>query len=178
MNGAGAMKRFFRKHGFWVFYFAFLGLASVFGARESAFDLTGPGAAGKAVLLVVFFGFLAFSLHAHRREIFFRTLGEFYRRWWGWQIGMDLYISGDRTRRDLDGGRVGSRPPSLADSRVHFREPGDPALSDPEFRGDLWGAGGLATGCVPSIGSFFRQADRQGFMSRHRRRYSRRKNRY
>ncbi|WP_136658038.1 hypothetical protein [Nitratireductor sp. XY-223] len=87
------MKRFIKRHALWGAYIVFLTLAAIFGAREGALDFSGPGAAGKAAIWLIFLAFLAYSVQAHRKEVFFRSVAKVNRLWWGLQIGLDLYIS-------------------------------------------------------------------------------------
>ena len=87
------MKRFVKRNSLWAVYIVFLALAVLYGGREGALDFSGPLAFGKGVAWVIFLAFLAYSIQAHRKEDFFRSVGQVNRLWWGLQIGLDLYIS-------------------------------------------------------------------------------------
>ena len=86
------MRRFLARYLLWLFYAVFLICAVLFGAREGFLGTESPLGAGKVVLLAVYLGFLAFSLHATRRENFFRSIGKINALLWGRQVGVDLYI--------------------------------------------------------------------------------------
>ena len=85
--------RFIKRNLLWGFYLVFIALALAFGAREGAFEFSGNAALGKIVIWLIFIAFLGYSLLAHRKENFFRSLGKVNGLWWGLQIGLDLYIS-------------------------------------------------------------------------------------
>ncbi|MDA4845413.1 hypothetical protein [Hoeflea poritis] len=87
------MKRFIKRNALWGAYIVFLVLAATFGAREGALDFSGPGATGKAAIWAVFIAFLIYSIQAHRKEVFLRSVAKVNQLWWGLQIGLDLYIS-------------------------------------------------------------------------------------
>ncbi|MEM7439666.1 MAG: hypothetical protein AAF393_08710 [Pseudomonadota bacterium] len=88
------MKRSLKRYSLWIFYAAFLLLAVIFGGRESLFTSADERLTmAKTVVLIVFIGFLIYSLYATKKENFFRTLGVMNRLYWGRQVGMDLYIS-------------------------------------------------------------------------------------
>lgn len=87
------MQRFFKRHALWGIYIAFLILAVAFGGREDALDFSGMGAVGKIALWLVFIAFLIYSIQAHRKEVFLRSVKKVNKLWWGLQIGIDLYIS-------------------------------------------------------------------------------------
>ena len=87
------MKQFIRRNSLWGAYIFFLVLAVTFGGREGALDFSGSLSAGKGVIWLIFIAFLAYSIQAHRKEIFFRSVTKVNQLWWGLQIGLDLYIS-------------------------------------------------------------------------------------
>lgn len=87
------MQRFAKRYGIWLAYGVFLAVAILFGSREPLIATDSPYALGKIVVLIVFAGFLAYSLHATRRENFFKSVGTINRLYWGRQIGLDLYVS-------------------------------------------------------------------------------------
>jgi len=87
------MQRFVKRYQLWFAYAAFLIVAILFGGREGLVEIDGPYATGKGVVLLVFACFLAYSLHATRKENFFKSIGAMNRLWWGRQVGIDLYIS-------------------------------------------------------------------------------------
>jgi len=87
------MKRFTKRNSLWGAYVVFIAFAVIFGAREGAFDFSGPGALGKGAIWLIFIAFFVYSIQAHRKESFFRSVVRVNRLWWGLQIGLDLYIS-------------------------------------------------------------------------------------
>ena len=87
------MRRFVKRYQLWFAYAAFLVVAILFGGREGLVQVGGPSAAGKYLVLLVYAGFLAYSLHATGKENFFKSIGAMNRLWWGRQVGIDLYIS-------------------------------------------------------------------------------------
>jgi len=87
------MSRFMRRNALWGVYLVFLAIALAYGGRESLFDFSMPFGIAKAVILLTYFAFLAYSIQAHRKENFLRTVKSINKTWWGLQIGLDLYIS-------------------------------------------------------------------------------------
>jgi hypothetical protein len=87
------MMRVLRRYRLWLVYVVFLALAARFGAREGFVASDSSYVTGKYLVLVVFLLFLAYSLHATRKENFFRSIGVINRLYWGRQVGIDLYIS-------------------------------------------------------------------------------------
>ena len=87
------MPRTIKRYLLWIFYAVFLALAVLYGGREPFFTTGSPFVAGKYLLLIVFLAFVGYSLHATRRENFFKSVVKINRFYWGRQIGLDLYIS-------------------------------------------------------------------------------------
>ena len=87
------MQRFLKRNLLWFFYAGFLALAVAYGGKEGLFTTQSAYPAGKTVLLIVFFAFLAYSLYASHKENFFKSVVSINKYLWGMQIGMDLYIS-------------------------------------------------------------------------------------
>ncbi len=87
------MQRFLRRYFLWFIYAAFVIMVSIFGSRESFFFVSGNLGSGKFLLLTAYLAFLAYSIHATKRENFFKSVMSVNRLWWGRQIGADLYIS-------------------------------------------------------------------------------------
>ena len=84
------MQRFIKRYLFWFFYLAFLLIAMNYGSRESLFSNIGTG---KIMILMIFAGFVIYSLVATEKENFFKTVRIVNGYYWGRQIGIDLYIS-------------------------------------------------------------------------------------
>ena len=70
-----------------------MGCAMLFGSRESLIHTDGDLALGKYIVLVIYLGFLVFSLYATSKENFFRSIASVNAFLWGRQVGIDLYIS-------------------------------------------------------------------------------------
>ncbi len=87
------MLKIMKVYALWIFYVVFLLCAILFGGREGVISTESEYAASKYIRLLVFIGFLAFSIHATRRENFFRSIGRMGAMLWGRQVGLDLYIS-------------------------------------------------------------------------------------
>jgi hypothetical protein len=77
----------------WGLYFGFV--AAAFGLNWSAapLDFSGPAGGVKSGVLVVWLGFLAFSIQCSAHEDLFSSFGAILKRWWGRQVVADLYIS-------------------------------------------------------------------------------------
>ena len=76
----------------WIAYAAFVAIAVAAGWHDQLLTLSGPAAAGKAVVSVVWVAFLAYSVHATRHESLFSTIRKMNALYWGRQIGTDLYL--------------------------------------------------------------------------------------
>lgn len=87
------MPIFVKRYALWIFYAVFLVCAIAFGGREGLFATESDFATVKYLILLVFLGFLAFSLYATRRENFFRSIATMNNLLWGRQVGVDLCIS-------------------------------------------------------------------------------------
>ena len=81
-----------KKNLLWVIFivFAILGVATKEDA--SIFVSHGPYGAGKYITWLLFFGFLGYTLYANRKENFFKSIKRMSEMYWGWQVGLDLYI--------------------------------------------------------------------------------------
>lgn len=60
---------------------------------DQLLDFSGSAGAIKAVMIVGWLGFLAYSWHCTRHENFVRSVREIWSKLWGKQIIFDLYIS-------------------------------------------------------------------------------------
>ncbi len=84
--------RFLKYNLLWVLYFGF-SIFAVFDRKDAnIFISDGPYSQGKYILWVLFFIFLTYSIYAGTKENFFKTLSMMTKKYWGWQIGIDLYI--------------------------------------------------------------------------------------
>lgn len=81
-----------KRHFLWFIYASFVALAVAFKGQEPLFLSDGPYPAGKIVVWVVLMLFLAYSLHCHLKEDFFKTMGKTGKFYWTRQIGIDLYL--------------------------------------------------------------------------------------
>ena len=87
------MSRTIKRNLLWMAYVFFLIVAVAFGGTEGLLDFSAPLPWGKALIWIVFIAFLGYSIQAHRKENFLRSVTSVNRLWWGLQIGLDLYIS-------------------------------------------------------------------------------------
>ena len=81
-----------KRNFLWIFYFAFVALAIAFHDGEPLFVSEGPYAAGKYVVWLIFFGFLAYTLYCSSKDSFIKALPRINKEIWVRQIGIDLYI--------------------------------------------------------------------------------------
>jgi hypothetical protein len=81
-----------KKHFLWLFYGIFVIIAMRTHTSESLFVSQGDYALGKPILWLILLGFLAYSLHCHVKENFFKTMSITGKYYWTKQIGLDLYL--------------------------------------------------------------------------------------
>jgi hypothetical protein len=81
-----------KRHGLWIFYFAFVALALFLHKGEALFVSSSQLPWGKPVLWLVLLAFLGYSLYCHKHENFFKTMSITGKYHWTKQIGVDLYI--------------------------------------------------------------------------------------
>lgn len=81
-----------KRHFLWIIYVIFVSLALIFKGDEPLFVSQGPYPFGKWLIWLILGIFLAYSLHCHIKENFFKTMGITGRYYWTKQIGVDLYI--------------------------------------------------------------------------------------
>ncbi|WP_411894595.1 hypothetical protein [Winogradskyella sp. A2] len=76
----------------WILFIGFSLYAIWQREDEFIFVSQSQYALGKYIVWTIFFCFLAYSIYASTKENFFKTLSLFSKKFWGWQIGIDLYI--------------------------------------------------------------------------------------
>lgn len=76
----------------WLVYAALVISALLFDSPEPLLTSTGPLAAGKLLVWLVWLGFTVYSIYCSIHENLFRTIGKLGQLHWGRQIGMDLYL--------------------------------------------------------------------------------------
>lgn len=81
-----------KKNFLWVLFILFAIMAVALKKDTSIFVSYGPYGIGKYIFWLLFFSFLAFTIYANSKESFFKSLKRFSELYWGWQIGLDLYI--------------------------------------------------------------------------------------
>ncbi len=77
----------------WLLYFLFVAVALVYSWDERLLTVEDSVDFSRLLLLAIWISFVAYSYYCSRKENFFRTVSEMSKRYWGRQIGLDLYIS-------------------------------------------------------------------------------------
>ena len=73
-------------------FIAFTIMGVLTRADASIFISQGPYGLGKIIIWFIFFSFLGFTIYCNSKESFFKSLKRISELYWGWQIGLDLYI--------------------------------------------------------------------------------------
>lgn len=84
--------RFLKNNLLWILFIAFGIYAIMSRQDEFIFASQNEYAFGKYTLWLIFFLFFGYSLYSSTKENFFKTLAMITKKYWGWQIGLDLYI--------------------------------------------------------------------------------------
>lgn len=84
--------RLLKKNLLWVLFLGFALLAIATKADAHIFISQSPYGFGKYIVWILFFGFLGYSVYCSTRENFFKSAKRISEMFWGWQIGLDLYI--------------------------------------------------------------------------------------
>jgi hypothetical protein len=76
----------------WILFIGFAFFA--IWTREDTFIFIsqGPYAFGKYMVWIIFFFFFGYSIYCSSRENFFKSVIRISEMFWGWQIGIDLYV--------------------------------------------------------------------------------------
>ena len=81
-----------KKNLLWLLFFGFA-LFAIWTRKDASIIFSqGPYSFGKYLVWLIFLGFLGYSLYSSRRENFFKSVSKISKMYWGWQIGLDLYI--------------------------------------------------------------------------------------
>lgn len=88
----GTLQRFLSRNLLWIVFAVFAIIGIVTKQDASLFVSEGPYGYGKYVLWALFFGFFGFTLYCNSQESFFKSIRRMSEMYWGWQVGLDLYI--------------------------------------------------------------------------------------
>lgn len=86
------MTRFIKHNFLWILFLLFSVYAIETRKDEFIFSSTTPYGFWKAGIWALFFLFLGYSLFSSYKENFFKSVVRISDMFWGWQIGIDLYI--------------------------------------------------------------------------------------
>ena len=81
-----------KRNFLWILFIGFAAIAIWTREDESIFISQGPYSFGKYGVWIIFFSFLGYSIYCSRQENFFKSIQGISKMYWGWQIGIDLYI--------------------------------------------------------------------------------------
>jgi hypothetical protein len=81
-----------KKNLLWVLFIGFAFLAIVIREDTFIFISHGPYSFGKYFAWMLFFSFFGYSIYCSTRENFFKSVKRIGDMFWGFQIGIDLYI--------------------------------------------------------------------------------------
>ena len=81
-----------KKNLLWLIFIAFAVMAIVTRKDASIFMSHGAYGFGKYITWLIFFSFLSYTIYCSRKENFFKSIKRMSKMYWGWQVGIDLYI--------------------------------------------------------------------------------------
>ncbi len=84
--------RLIKQNFLWILFIGFAIFAVSSRQDKFIFVSQSPYSFGKYIVWIIFVCFFAYSIYASSKENFFRTLTRISKMFWGWQIGIDLYI--------------------------------------------------------------------------------------
>ncbi|MEO1436625.1 MAG: hypothetical protein AAFV80_13890 [Bacteroidota bacterium] len=84
--------RFLKRNLLWVLFIGFGIMAIMTMSDQSLFLSQGPYPFGKDLIWLIFAAFMGYTIYASRKENFFKSVKKISQLYWGWQIGLDLYI--------------------------------------------------------------------------------------
>lgn len=76
----------------WIIFAAFTVMGVMTMKDESILISHGPYGAGKYIIWFIFVGFFGYTYYASLKENFFKSVKRMSEMYWGWQVGIDLYI--------------------------------------------------------------------------------------
>jgi hypothetical protein len=77
---------------FWIVFTAWVGLVLYFGWHSQIFALNTPLAFVKGLVWLAFGAFTIFTYRCSSKENFVKSVKRMGTMYWGWQVGIDLYI--------------------------------------------------------------------------------------
>ena len=86
------IKLILKQNLLWVIFIAFAIIALATKKDASIFISQGPYGTGKYIVWLLFFSFLGYTIYCSRKENFFKSIKRISEMFWGWQVGIDLYI--------------------------------------------------------------------------------------
>ena len=84
--------QFLKRNLLWLVFIAFAIMGIATKTDEAIFISQGPYGFGKYVLWGLFFRFLGYTIYCGTKENFFKSIKRMSEMYWGWQVGLDLYI--------------------------------------------------------------------------------------
>ncbi len=81
-----------QKNLLWLIFTVFVFCAFYFNWHNQLFTYNAPIDVGKYLIWLVFIGFTMYTIHCSSKENLFKTIKRMSEWFWGWQIGIDLYI--------------------------------------------------------------------------------------
>ena len=85
-------KLFLKRNLLWLIFIGFLIMALLTKKDASIFISQGPYGLGKYITWLIFFGFFGYTIYCSRKENFYKSIKRISEMYWGWQVGLDLYI--------------------------------------------------------------------------------------
>ena len=85
-------KLFLKKNLLWIIFIAFAIMALATKKDASIFISHGSYGIGKYIIWLLFFSFFGYTIYCSRKENFFKSIKRMSEMYWGWQVGIDLYI--------------------------------------------------------------------------------------
>ena len=84
--------QFLKRNLLWLVFIAFAIMGVATKADEAIFVSQGPYSFGKYFIWGLFFSFLGYTIYCGTKENFFKSIKRMSEMYWGWQVGIDLYI--------------------------------------------------------------------------------------
>ena len=84
--------RLLKQNFLWILFIGFAFFAIWTREDEFIFVSQSPYNFGKYIVWIIFLCFLGYSIYSSAKENFFKSLIRISKMFWGWQIGIDLYI--------------------------------------------------------------------------------------
>lgn len=86
------MKLFLKRNFLWVIFISFAMMALATKKDAAVFISHSPYSTGKYIIWLLFFSFLGYTIYCSTKENFFKSIKRMSAMYWGWQVGIDLYI--------------------------------------------------------------------------------------